>query len=51
MKDFNPWPWVAPAVLLVVFAANLVLIHLAVTSDDSLVLEPEDAAGVGVPTE
>ena len=44
--SFNPWPWVAPTVLLVVLIANIVLIQLAITADDPLVLEAEDASGV-----
>jgi hypothetical protein len=51
MKRFNPWPWVAPAVLLVVVIANVVLIQLARHVDDPLVLEPGDAAGVAVTPE
>ncbi len=47
---FNPWPWVAPVVLLIVLLANIVLIHLAVTADDPLVLEPHDASGLAAPT-
>ncbi len=45
MKRFNPWPWVPPVVLLIVLLANIVLIHLALSVDDPLVLEAEDAAG------
>ena len=49
MKRFNPWPWVPPAVLLVVVLANLVLIHLALTVDDPLVIQEGDASGVQAP--
>ncbi len=41
-KPFNPWPWFAPAVLLATVLANVVLIHLAETTDDSIVLEEAD---------
>jgi len=41
---WNPWPWVAPAVLLVMALANAVLIYLAVTTDDRLIeVEPVHA--------
>jgi hypothetical protein len=48
VKNFNPWPWMPPAVLIVVVIANIVLIHLALTSDDSLVISAEDASGIPV---
>ncbi len=36
-RRFNPWPWVAPAVLTIVLLANILLIHLATSTDDHLV--------------
>ncbi len=39
---WNPWPWVAPAILLATVLANVVLIHLAQTTHDPIVLDAED---------